>query len=69
MPIKWMAIEAIQDRIFSTQSDVWAYGVVLWEIFTLGQTPFPGVEVNPEFVEQLAAGYRMKKPKYCPNSM
>ena len=64
-----MALEAIQDRVFSTQSDVWAYGITLWELFALGQSPYPGVEVNPDFVEKLANGYRMKMPKYCPNSM
>ncbi|XP_068207009.1 vascular endothelial growth factor receptor 1-like isoform X2 [Palaemon carinicauda] len=66
MPIKWMAIEAIRDRIFSVQSDVWAYGVALWEIFTLGSTPYPGIEVNKDFLKLIEEGYRMDKPK-CAN--
>ncbi|CAL4195442.1 unnamed protein product, partial [Meganyctiphanes norvegica] len=64
MPIKWMAIEAIRDRIFSVQSDVWAYGVTLWEIFSLGSTPYPGIEVNSDFLQLLEDGKRMELPRY-----
>ncbi|XP_046459157.1 fibroblast growth factor receptor 1-like [Daphnia pulex] len=68
MPIKWMAIESLTDRIFSTQSDVWSYGVLLWEIFTLGKVPYPGLEGN-QLVRQLEKGYRMEKPDFAPTCM
>ncbi|XP_020711050.2 vascular endothelial growth factor receptor 1-like isoform X1 [Athalia rosae] len=64
LPIKWMAIESIRDRIFSTQSDVWSFGIVLWEFFTLARTPYPGMEAEVQ-CDRLIGGYRMEKPDYA----
>ena len=69
LPVKWMAVESLQDRIFSTQSDVWSFGIVLWEIFSLGKTPYPGMVPNEVFYTRLVDGYRMEKPPFCPNSI
>jgi len=64
LPIKWMAIESIKDFIFSTQSDVWAFGIVLWEFFTLAETPYPGIEAE-KLYQKLIEGYRMEQPEYA----
>ncbi|XP_070697774.1 LOW QUALITY PROTEIN: tyrosine-protein kinase receptor TYRO3 [Pempheris klunzingeri] len=64
LPVKWIALESLADNVYTTQSDVWAFGVTMWEIMTRGQTPYPGVE-NSEIYEYLIKGERLKKPPDC----
>ncbi|XP_065644943.1 macrophage colony-stimulating factor 1 receptor 2-like [Hydra vulgaris] len=68
LPIKWMSVEAIFDHTFTPQSDVWAYGVVLFEIVTLGGTPYPAIN-NRELMSLLKTGYRMDRPDNCSEQM
>uniref|UniRef100_A0A6P7GCK5 receptor protein-tyrosine kinase n=1 Tax=Diabrotica virgifera virgifera TaxID=50390 RepID=A0A6P7GCK5_DIAVI len=69
LPVKWMAIESIRDRVFSTQSDVWSYGIVLWELFSLGRTPYPGMEADERLYHKLLDGYRLESPEYSPKEV
>ncbi|KAK3599974.1 hypothetical protein CHS0354_012628 [Potamilus streckersoni] len=63
VPVKWMALESLTHRIYTTKSDVWSYGIFLWELFALGGSPYPGVELNEKFISLLRDGYRMEKPE------
>eukprot|EP00118_Oscarella_pearsei_P018035 m.182202 g.182202 ORF g.182202 m.182202 type:complete len:1194 (+) comp39289_c0_seq20:59-3640(+) len=59
MPVRWMGPESLRDGIFSHASDVWSYGVVLWEIATLGSLPYPGLS-NEEVFQSVGKGNLMK---------
>ncbi|KAK3542298.1 hypothetical protein QTP86_021960, partial [Hemibagrus guttatus] len=65
LPLKWMAPETIFDRVYTTQSDVWSFGVLLWEIFSLGASPYPGVNIDESFCRRLKDGSRMRSPDYA----
>ncbi|XP_028403698.1 fibroblast growth factor receptor 2-like isoform X2 [Dendronephthya gigantea] len=67
-PIKWMAIESLLDGISTTKSDVWSFAIVLWEIITLGASPYPGMN-SQEVVSFLQNGMRMDKPKHCSDEL
>uniref|UniRef100_A0A4W4F6C2 Vascular endothelial growth factor receptor 3 n=1 Tax=Electrophorus electricus TaxID=8005 RepID=A0A4W4F6C2_ELEEL len=62
LPLKWMAPESIFDKVYTSQSDVWSFGVLLWEIFSLGASPYPGIQIDEEFCKRLKDGTRMRAP-------
>lgn len=67
-PIKWTAPEGLAFNTFSTKSDVWAFGVLLWEIATYGMAPYPGVDLSNVY-SLLEKGFRMDSPPGCPPSV
>ncbi|XP_065197973.1 tyrosine-protein kinase ABL1-like isoform X2 [Sycon ciliatum] len=64
-PIKWTAPESLAYNTFSSQSDVWSFGILLWELATYGMSPYPGIELSLVY-EKLDSGYRMPCPDGCP---
>eukprot|EP00795_Rhopilema_esculentum_P006270 gene6270-11689_t len=67
LPIKWMSIESL-NGVFSEKSDVWSFGVVLWELMTLGKQPYSGIN-STSMEEYLLKGERLSQPKNCPDEM
>ncbi|XP_008072850.1 protein-tyrosine kinase 6 isoform X1 [Carlito syrichta] len=68
IPYKWTAPEALSRGHYSTKSDVWSFGILLHEIFSKGQMPYPGMS-NHEVFQRVDAGYRMPCPPECPPSV
>ncbi|XP_056333158.1 tyrosine-protein kinase receptor [Danio aesculapii] len=65
LPVKWMPPEAFLEGIFTCKTDTWSFGVLLWEIFSLGYMPYP-CKTNQEVLEFVTGGGRMDPPKSCP---
>jgi hypothetical protein len=65
LPVKWCSIEALDERTFSEASDVWAFGVTVWEIFMYGEMPYPSVKPQ-EIQRRVREGLRLSTPYGCP---
>ncbi|XP_078656621.1 uncharacterized protein LOC144902858 [Branchiostoma floridae x Branchiostoma belcheri] len=70
LPLKWMAVESLRDGVYTCESDVWSYGVLLWEIASFGEEPrYAGGPMHPDvctLLELLKKGVRLQQPENCP---
>uniref|UniRef100_UPI00358E36BA tyrosine-protein kinase Src42A-like n=1 Tax=Myxine glutinosa TaxID=7769 RepID=UPI00358E36BA len=67
-PVKWTAPEAANYGRFTTKSDVWSFGILLYEIITYGKMPYPGM-TNQQVLREIERGYRMARPPECPENL
>ena len=66
LPVRWLAPETLKEGIYSPETDMWAYGVVLWEIFSCGQMPYKALS-NPEVIQRILKAKPLPKPAHCPD--
>jgi proto-oncogene tyrosine-protein kinase Ret len=64
VPVKWMSPESLADHVYTTKTDVWSFGIVGYELITLGATPYPGIPPQ-NLYHLLRSGYRMERPENC----
>ncbi|XP_061393694.1 serine-rich adhesin for platelets [Musca vetustissima] len=65
LPIKWTAPEALKNWRFSNKSDMWSFGILLWEIYSFGRVPYPRIPLT-DVVKHVEVGYKMEAPEGCP---
>lgn len=68
LPVRWMAPESLKDGVFQSSSDVWSYGVVLWEMATLASQPYQGLS-NEQVLRYVIDGGVMERPENCPDKL
>ena len=68
LPIRWMSIESIERAVYDTKTDVWSYGVLVWEVLTRGVNPYSELS-NREVLGHLKGGHRLPQPQYCPRAI
>ncbi|EDO47110.1 predicted protein, partial [Nematostella vectensis] len=68
LPLKWMAPESLLDYVYTTQSDIWSFGVLMWEVWSFGAMPYSAVVPN-ELLSMLMSGFRLSRPPLCPEEI
>ena len=70
LPVKWMSPESLKYQFFDERTDVWSFGITIWEIMSRGAVPFPKVATEPSlFLQYLEKGNRPKQPSNCPDDV
>eukprot|EP00055_Hartaetosiga_balthica_P005302 m.15374 g.15374 ORF g.15374 m.15374 type:complete len:458 (-) comp4463_c0_seq2:950-2323(-) len=69
LPIKWTAPEVLRQKVSTSKSDVWSFGVTMWEIYSFGRSPYPRMSQKEVVDKVVAEGYRMEIPDNCPDAM
>ncbi|XP_058940136.1 fibroblast growth factor receptor 3-like [Pocillopora verrucosa] len=65
VPWRWSSLESLRDRVYTSKSDVWSFGILLWEMATYGDSPYPDIPTPLALVSRLSTGYRMSRPHQC----
>ncbi|XP_073531820.1 ephrin type-A receptor 7 isoform X3 [Phyllobates terribilis] len=68
IPVRWTAPEAIQYRKFTSASDAWSYGIVMWEVMSYGERPYWDMS-NQDVIKAIEEGYRLPSPMDCPSGL
>lgn len=68
LPVRWMAPESLKDNLYTSASDVWSFGIVLWEIVTFSAYPYQG-QSNDEVIKRVIHGFTMPRPEHCPDKL
>ncbi|KAL3084014.1 hypothetical protein niasHS_008886 [Heterodera schachtii] len=68
LPLRWLSPEVINQGLFTSKSDMWAFGVLLWEIVTLGEQPYSQMS-NAQVLARLSSGMALDRPPDCPNEL
>lgn len=68
LPVRWMAPESLSDNMYTSASDVWSYGIVVWEMVTFSAYPYQGLS-NDEVIKRVVNGFTMPRPDNCPDKL
>ena len=69
LPLRWMAVESLTDHNFSSASDVWSFGILMWELFNPGLSPYHEITNNAQVIASVVAGKRLEIPPQCPKAV